>query len=65
MMRQNAAAWIVIVVVVVVEDVMSAEKHAPARRARRALGAKGTRGSLGPGTWPTTNSSRSVCRYFT
>lgn len=49
MMRQNAAAWIVIAVVVVVEgcDVwVQRSMHGAARRARKALGAKRTRGSL-------------------
>lgn len=49
-MRQNAAAWVVIaVVVVVVEgcDVwVQRNMHGAARRARKALGAKRTRGSL-------------------
>lgn len=50
MMRQNAAAWVVIaVVVVVVEgcDVwVQRNMHGAAQRARKALGAKQTRGSL-------------------
>lgn len=72
MMRQNAAAWIVIAVVVVVEgcDVwVQRSMHGAARRARKALGAKRTRGGSLTRCWDlglaTPNSSRSVCRYFT